>query len=215
MIDPRQARDPAPTLNEAGLAQGLAHLRRLDADLDRIWRQVGPPPLWRRAAGFATLMHIILEQKISLASARAVFDRLQEAADPLTPEAYLALDDARLLATGMTRSKMSYGRHLATALLNGRLDLAALERLPDADALQTLQAIKGIGPWTASIYLIMVLGRPDVWPAGDRALAVAVGEVKGLAGPPAGGDLAALGRAYAPWRTVATMQYWHYYLETR
>jgi DNA-3-methyladenine glycosylase II len=204
-----------PVLDAAAMDRGLEALRARDADLDRIWRQVGPPPLWRRPAGFATLMQIILEQKISLASARAVFERLQTAVDPLTPERYLVMDERQLLATGMTRSKMGYGRHLATALRDGQLSLAALTDHADHDVLLALQRIKGIGPWTASIYLIMVLGRPDVWPAGDRALAVAFGEVKGLAKPPAGDALAALGLPYAPWRTVATMLLWHYYLQTR
>ena len=117
-------------------------------------------------AGFPTLVHIILEQQVSLASAKAAYDRLLVAADPLTPSAFLALSDAELLAIGFSRQKTRYGRGLAAAIVDGSLDLDGLGGLPDADVERALIAVPGIGPWTATIYLLMVLGRPDVWPVG-------------------------------------------------
>ena len=136
-------------------------------------------PCGNAAAGFPTLVHIILEQQVSLASARAAFDRLQTAVSPLTPEGFLTLDDVRLKQIGFSRQKTGYARHLARAILAGELDLPGLQDLDDAAARAALLKMKGIGPWSADIYLLMVLRRPDVWPAGDLALAIATQEVNG------------------------------------
>ncbi len=175
----------------------------------------GPPPLWDRAPGFATLLHIVLEQQVSLASARAAFDRLTAVADPLTPERFLALSDAELLTIGFSRQKARYGRALARALEARTLDLDALTTLDDAAVARELEAIPGVGPWTSTIYLLMVLGRPDVWPLGDIALATAVGEVKGLGRRPGPGEMAEIGEAWRPWRSVAARLFWHDYLGRR
>ena len=177
------------------LAEGLRVLTARDARLARIARVYGPPPLWARAAGFPTLVHIILEQQVSLASARAAFDRLQAAASPLTPERFLALDGGTLRTIGFSRQKTTYCRHLADAIARGRLKLAALARMDDTRARQELMKIKGIGLWTAYIYLLMALRRPDTWPVGDLALAVAVQRLKRLASRPAPKRLEQLGRA--------------------
>jgi DNA-3-methyladenine glycosylase II len=157
----------------------------------------------------------VLEQQVSLASAQAAFDRLAAAADPLTPERFLAFSDAELLAIGFSRQKARYGRELATALRNGSLDLDSLAGLDDDAANRVLVAVPGIGPWTATIYLLMVLGRPDLWPAGDIALAQAVAETKGLLARPSGVEMAALGEAWRPWRSVAARLFWHDYLSRR
>ena len=172
-------------------------LAAADPDLAAIVERFGPPPLWDRAPGFATLVHIILEQQVSLASAQAAFDRLRAAADPLTPARFLDLTDAELLTIGFSRQKARYGRALATALDGGSLDLDSLTSLDDDSAHRELVAIPGIGPWTATIYLLMVLGRPDVWPVGDIALAQAVAEVKGLERRPGPLEMAELGRGLA------------------
>ena len=160
-------------------------------------------------------MHIILEQQVSLASARAAFDRLVAATDPLTPEAFLRFSDADLLAIGFSRQKARYGRALATGILEGALDLDALAALDDDDVRLALEAIPGIGRWTSTIYLLMVLGRPDVWPIGDIALATAVGQVKGLAARPDPDALMLIGEAWRPWRSVAARLFWHDYLARR
>jgi DNA-3-methyladenine glycosylase II len=202
-------------LTRDGLLAAVEELAALDADLAGIVARHGPPPLWDREPGFPTLLHILLEQQVSLASARAAFDRLRIATDPLTPAAFLALSDAELLAIGFSRQKARYGRALAEAIDSGALDLDALPRLDD-DAVQgALQAIPGIGPWTSTIYLLMVLGRPDVWPAGDMALAAAVGEVKGLGHRPGTAEMTELGTTWRPWRSVAARLFWHDYLARR
>ena len=202
-------------LDDAGLAAGVAALAARDADLAGIVARHGPPPLWDRAPGFATLLHIVLEQQVSLASAQAAFDRLRAAADPLTPARFLELSDAELLAIGFSRQKARYGRALATAITEGSLDLDGLDSLDDEAVHGSLQAIPGIGPWTSTIYLLMVLGRPDVWPVGDIALAESVGQVKGLGRRPDAAEMARLGEAWQPWRSVAARLFWHDYLARR
>ena len=157
----------------------------------------------------------MLEQQVSLASAQAAFDRLAAAADPLTPERFLAFSDVELLAIGFSRQKARYGRALADAIATGALDLDGLAALDDDLVRVELEAIPGIGHWTSTIYLLMVLGRPDVWPVGDIALAQAVGDVKGLGYRPGPDELRALGDAWRPWRSVAARLFWHDYLARR
>jgi DNA-3-methyladenine glycosylase II len=212
---PATAATSAPALTAAGLAAAVAVLAARDRDLAGIVDRFGPPPLWDRQPGFPTLLHIILEQQVSLASARAAFDRLRAAADPLTPSRFLELDDAALLAIGFSRQKARYGRALATAVESGTLEFDGLADLDDEAVHGALQAVAGIGPWTSTIYLLMVLGRPDVWPVGDIALAESVGAVKGLARRPDPVEMERLGDAWRPWRSVAARLFWHDYLGRR
>lgn len=202
-------------LDKAALARGLRFLSAGDADMARILKEIGPPPMWAREAGFPTLLHIILEQQVSLASARAAYERLRAACRPLTPHCFLQLDDRALRHIGFSRQKTAYGRDLARSILEGRLDPGALGGLDDESARSELIKVKGIGRWTADIYLLMALGRPDIWPCGDLALAVAVQRVKGLARRPGPRELEALGAAWRPWRAVAARLLWHYYLTSQ
>ena len=204
-----------PGLDADRLAAAVAGLAAMDPDLAAIVERHGPPPLWDRPPGFATLLHIILEQQVSLASAGAAFDRLTRVADPLTPERFLELGDEELLKIGFSRQKARYGRALAADVASGALDLGRLPKLDDEAVHRALQAVPGIGPWTSTIYLLMVLGRPDVWPIGDIALATAVGEVKRLERRPDPAELLALGDAWRPWRSVAARLFWHDYLARR
>lgn len=199
-------------LTEATLARGLRYLAGRDPNLARILEDYGPPPLWAREPGFPTLLHIILEQQISLASAGAAFGRLVAAASPLTPRRFLEFDDASLKKIGFSRQKAAYGRELARAIIEGRLDLAALGGLDDAAARSEMLKVKGVGPWTADIYLLRALGRPDAWPNGDLALAVAVQRLEGLPARPTPLELEAMSAAWQPWRAVAARLLWHYYL---
>lgn len=199
-------------LTEDLLAQAVEILARLDPDLARVYEMFGPPPLWARPPGFATLVYIILEQQVSLASARAAYTRLGEAISPITPEGFLTLDDAALKAIGFSRQKTKYGRILAQAVLDGMLDFNALHHLEDDAVRAALTRIKGIGRWSADIYLMEALLRPNVWPAGDLALAIAVQRVKGLAEVPKPDQLHAIGEAYRPWQAVAARMFWHHYL---
>jgi DNA-3-methyladenine glycosylase II len=190
----------------------MAELARRDADLATLARRHGPPPLWDRPAGFQTLLLIILEQQVSLASARAAFERLREAADPLSPGRLLKLPDAQLRGIGFSRQKAGYARGLAEAMVSGAFDPARLADLSDQEARQTLMELRGIGAWTAEVYLLMALRRRDVWPVGDLALQVAVQEVKGLAERPDAGAMLALAEPWRPWRSVAARMLWQHYL---
>jgi len=198
-----------------GLAAAVEELAARDADLAGIVARHGHPPLWDREPGFPTLIHIVLEQQVSLASAQAAYDRLRGVAEPLTPARFLELTDGQLLAIGFSRQKARYGRALAEALESGSLDLDALESLDDDAVHSALQSVPGIGPWTSTVYLLMVLLRPDLWPVGDIALAQAVGEVKGLGRRPDAAEMAELGEAWRPWRSVAARLFWHDYLARR
>jgi DNA-3-methyladenine glycosylase II len=204
--------DPHPTLDEETLRAVAADLAARDPDLAAVLHAFGPPPLWARPPGFATLMYIILEQQVSLASARAAYQRLGQALSPITPQGFLALDEAALKAIGFSRQKMAYGRILAQALVDGTLDLDVLAGLPDDAVRQHLMQIKGLGRWSADIYLMEALLRPDIWPTGDLALAVAVRRVKKLVHTPKPDALHTFGEPYRPYRAVAARLFWHHYL---
>jgi DNA-3-methyladenine glycosylase II len=201
-------------LTQRSLLSATRRLAARDPDLADVVDRYGPPPLWAREPGFHTLIHIILEQQVSLASAKAAYDRLIVATGRLAPERFLTLDDAGLKRIGFSRQKAAYGRGLAQAILDGRLDLTSLEALDDAQAKVHLTAIKGIGSWTADIYLLMVLRRPDTWPSGDLALASAAQRVKRMRTPPTPKKLEQIGKAWRPWRAVAARILWHYYLSS-
>lgn len=194
------------------LEEGVAFLAHRDPDLGRVVASLGSPPLWERPPGFPTLINIILEQQVSLASAWAVYSRLLEAAGTLTPERFLAFSADELRAFGFSRQKTGYCQGLACAVLDGELDLDALKHVEDEDVRLRLVAVKGIGEWTANIYLLMALLRPDVWPAGDLALAAAVQQVKNIPVRPDRNSLEALAEDWRPWRSVAARILWQQYL---
>lgn len=199
-------------LNEEIFSQGVRLLADRDGHLAEVVKTYGQPPLWVREPGFPTLVYIILEQQVSLASARAAFDRLNAAVEPLTPSAFLRLSDAELLRIGFSRQKTLYTRLLAESLARRHFDLRYLYGLPDESAHKMLIAFKGIGRWTADIYLLSALRRPDIWPIGDLALATAVQEVKRLRKRPSPEKLEVLSAPWKPWRAVAARLFWHAYL---
>ena len=203
------------TLNEEVFAQGVRFLANRDSHLSDVLKRYGRPPLWVREPGFPTLVYIILEQQVSLASARAAFERLQAAVNPLTPKRFLKLTDAELLRIGFSRQKTLYTRLLADSLARRYFDLRDLHDLHDDAARKMLIALKGIGVWTADIYLLSALRRPDIWPVGDLALATAVQEVKGLRQRPSPQKLERLSQPWRPWRAVAARLFWHAYLSKR
>ena len=202
-------------MNEEAFRQGVRFLTERDEHLAEVVETYGRPPLWVREPGFPTLVYIILEQQVSLASAKAAFDRLKAAVKPLTPRGFLKLDDAELLRIGFSRQKTLYTRLLAESLARRHFDLRCLHNLPDDSAHKMLIAFKGIGRWTADIYLLSALRRPDIWPTGDLALATAVQEVKRLRKRPSPEKLEALSARWRPWRAVAARLFWHAYLSKR
>jgi DNA-3-methyladenine glycosylase II len=200
------------SLSDETLLEAVRFLAGQDEDLAGVYERHGPPPLWSREPGFPTLIYIILEQQVSLASARAAFTRLSAAISPVTPQAFLELGDAELKAIGFSRQKTGYGRSLARSIQAGEIDLAALAALDDDAVRIELTRLKGIGRWSADIYLMEALLRPDIWPSGDLALAVAVRRVKRLEAVPGPAELEAIGDVYRPWRAVAARLFWHFYL---
>jgi DNA-3-methyladenine glycosylase II len=203
------------TLNEKAFSDGVRFLADRDEHLADVVKTYGQPPLWVREPGFPTLVYIILEQQVSLASARAAFERLQVATKPLTPKRFLKLTDAELLRIGFSRQKTLYTRLLAESLARRHFDLRYLHELHDDAARKMLIAFKGIGRWTADIYLLSALRRPDIWPTGDLALATAVQEVKRLRKRPTPEKLEAISTPWKPWRAVAARLFWHAYLSKR
>jgi DNA-3-methyladenine glycosylase II len=197
------------------LREAVAYLAASDPDLARLHAASGYPPFWKRPAGFPTLVHIILEQQVSLASAQAAFDRLGEALGTISPASFLTLDDVELKRIGFSRQKAGYCRGLAGQILEREVDLTSLRYLDDEAARAALLRIKGIGPWTADIYLLMALRRPDIWPVGDLALEIAVQEVKGLEVRPDAEKMQRIAAAWRPWRAVAARLFWQYYLSSR
>lgn len=180
-----------------------------------ILERAGAPRFRRRRNGFETLLHIILEQQVSIDAAAAMFRRLNEECRPLVPAKFLKLDEATLRRCGFSRQKATYGRGLAEAVTSGALDFARLAATPDDDALAALVALKGIGRWSAEIYLIFALGRDDVWPAADLGLQLGIADELGLPARPGERELRELGERWRPWRTVAACLFWQSYLHAR
>jgi DNA-3-methyladenine glycosylase II len=201
-----------PPLTARGFGRAVSLLTERDGDLAAIVARHGRPRFWRREPGFATLVLTILEQQVSLASARAAFERLQQRLGAVEPEGLLGLDDPALRAAGFSRQKARYCRALARAVLDGALPLERLCAMPDDEARARLEAVTGIGRWTADVYLLSALGRRDVWPVGDLALVSAVQRVKALDGRPAEDEMRAIGERWRPWRAVAARLLWHEYL---
>ena len=203
---------PEPALDLDRLHAAAALLADRDLDLGSILARYGPPPLWDRPAGFATLVAIVLEQQVSLRSGAAALERLRLAAEALEPTAIAALGEAGARAAGLTRQKARYVVALADASLDGRFDPARIAAAEDDAARSQLTDLLGIGRWTADIYLLMALGRPDIWPDGDLALAGAMRRAKGLATVPDAAAQRLVAEQWRPWRAVGARLLWHAYL---
>lgn len=206
---------PVREISGKRLRKALDHLAAGDADLARAIRLVGPPPPRRRPPGFASLLWIIVGQQVSTASADAIWRKLCADGAPPTAAGFRALADAQLRAAGFSRAKMVYGRDLAASILEGRLDVDALGAMTDEEAIVRLTAIRGLGRWSAEIYLLSCLCRPDVLPADDLALLTAAQHVKRLAARPTAAALRAMAEPWRPWRSVAARLLWHYYRPAR
>jgi len=202
---------PRP-LDDASLVEAARELADRDADLAGILARYGPPPLWGRPPGFETLVAIILEQQVSLRSGAAALARLRAAAGAVEPHATVALGEDGARAAGLTRQKGRYVVELGRSVVEGRFDPEVLPLLDDDAARAALVGLLGVGRWTADIYLLMALGRPDVWPDGDLALATAMRRAKGLALLPDSAAQRAIAEPWRPWRAVGARLLWHAYL---
>jgi DNA-3-methyladenine glycosylase II len=186
-----------------------------DSHLGRILREFGYPPMWSRPPGFETLIHIILEQQVSLASAKATLLKLKECLDEVSPANVIRLGEEGLRQCRFSRQKAAYVLHLANHLISGETDLEKIGHLEDEPARAALTSLKGIGDWTADIYLLMALQRRDIFPSGDLAMAASLKKIKELPTATPQKNLVKIANAWRPNRSLATMMLWHRYLETR
>ena len=203
------------TLDENNLITACKKLSKQDADLAFIFQTFGVPPMWARETGFATLVHIILEQQVSVASALSAFNKLKEKLGVVTPEGVLSLTDAEMKACYFSRQKIVYARELAKAIADGNLNLKSFERFSNEAIKIELKKIKGIGDWTADIYLLMAMRRADVMPRGDLALHIAWQRLKQLESRPTSDEFLQIAERWKPLRAVAARLLWHFYLSQR
>ena len=206
---------PVPEFSAAELPGLCDKVGALDLDLQRIVDEYGYPEFWNRPNTFESLVWFILEQQVSLASAKAALEKLRQRVGVITPANVLALTDEELRAAYFSRQKTAYVRGLAQEMLHGGLELAALGRLTDSAIRDRLIQLKGVGNWTVDVYLIIVLHRLDLFPAGDLAAVNGLRELKALPRAAPVADVVAAARRWAPYRTIGTMLIWHHYLSRR
>lgn len=199
---------------EADIAEGLAWLTGSDRRLARVAKAAGPIPLRRTTPGFAGLARVVIGQQVSTASAAAIWGRFETAFPDGRPETFAAADEATLRAVGLSGAKIATLRAVAAAHAEG-LDLDGLAALPGDEAHARLTALRGIGPWTADVYLLFCLGHADVFPAGDLALRNAVADAFRRDGPVPIPELQAMAVEWSPWRAVAARLFWAYYRARR
>lgn len=193
------------------LRPALEHLCRLDADLAAAYAVTGLPPVRRQSPAFAGLVRIIAGQQVSTHAAAAILNRLHDAVVPFTPQRLLETEAQTLRACGLSAAKLRYARALSEALVEGTLDLAALPALDDAAVAAALTALPGFGRWSAEMYLLFALQRPDVWPVGDLAIRSSYQRLKNMPERPDAKQLDALGEAYRPHRSALARFLWHAY----
>lgn len=196
------------------LQRALRHLAKADRDFARAIDEVGPPPPRQRPAGFMGLLHVIVAQQVSTHAAKAISARLEAAMGGKTPDAFLKLSDADLRAVGFSRQKVVYGRDLAAAFLDGRLSMARLRKQSDEEAIAAITSVKGLGVWSAEVFLLFALQRPDVLPALDLGLIVATQRMKRLKERPSPKRLREIAEPWRPYRSFASRMLWHYYHAT-
>jgi DNA-3-methyladenine glycosylase II len=204
----------AVVLAPEGLVDGISILAA-EPVFSGILACAGSPRFRRRRNGFGTLLHIILEQQVSIDAAAAMHRRLAGLCRPLAPETFLALDDATLRSCGFSRQKMGYARDLAERVHSGEFAFDRLAAADDEAAIAQLLSIRGIGRWSAEIYLLFVLGRPDVWPAADLGLQIEIAERFGLGSRLRERELRPIAEQWRPWRSVAACLFWQSYLHAR
>jgi DNA-3-methyladenine glycosylase II len=202
-------------LNEKTLIEGTHFLVENDPEMAFVFQKYSYPPLWARKPGFSTLTHIILEQQVSLASANATFKKLSDFLGEVTPNSFLTLNDEQLRELGYSRQKTNYTRFLANAVLNGDFSFTKLEEMDDEAVKIEMKKLKGIGDWSAEVYLSECLMRTDIMPKGDIAIMEAIKVLKKLEKRPQHEVLLALTEHWRPWRSVGSRMLWHFYLKER
>lgn len=191
------------------------NLAQHDAHLNNIIQTYSYPPFWSRTPTFATLIHIILEQQVSLASAKAAFLKLQEKIGHFTPKKLLQLTNEEMKACYFSRQKIVYAKALAMAIVTREIVIKEFNELDDASIKNKLQKIKGIGNWTTDVFLMMALHRCDCFPAGDIALIKSIKEVKDLPASTTKEEILLMANTWKPYRTIAAYLLWHAYIKKR
>lgn len=200
----------AVLLDEDGMLKGVRSLSRKCPHMRKVHTMTGVPLLRRHTSGFEGLARIVVGQQLSLASAEAIWGRMQKAVRPMTARTFLRLSDEALRAAGLSQGKVRTLRSLSEAIVGG-LDLEALRHLPEDQVHEALTALPGIGPWSADIYLLFCLGRSDAFAAGDLALQIAARSALGLEARPSADELYSIAERWRPWRGVAAHLLWAYY----
>jgi len=187
-------------------------LGKRDAELQNIIDTYGYPPFWSRTNSFESLVHIILEQQVSLAAANSALNKLKERVQEITPARILLLSDEEMRACYVSRQKNGYIKYMAEALISGQINLEEFPTLPDDEVRAKLVALKGIGNWTADVYMISALHRADLFPIGDLAAVNALKRIKNLPKETSQEKLLEIAEGWAPYRTLGAKLLWHYYL---
>ncbi|MGH1517956.1 DNA-3-methyladenine glycosylase family protein [Chryseobacterium sp. JK1] len=208
------ALDEIETFNVENFQELCDHLANNDPDLHLILKNHGYPPMWTRKNTFETLVHIILEQQVSLASALATLNKLKEKLKEITPENILKLNDEEMRECYVSRQKNIYIKGLANALISGDMSLENFPELSNDEVRKSLVALKGIGNWTVDVYLMFTLQRTDIFPIGDLAAVNAVKRLKQLESKTTKEEILEISEQWKPFRSVASMMLWHYYLSS-
>ncbi len=195
--------------------EAAEELGRLDPDFRKLVKDHGLPGLRSRPSGFNTVLNVIAGQQVSTHAARAIMARMKAVAHPMTPEILLSLSDAELGTIGFSRAKMSYARGIAQAIQAGEFSFRRVARMADEDAIAEMIKLKGIGRWSAEVYLLFALRRPDLWPVDDLGVLTGFARLKGMKALPTKKAMQEAGERYRPWRSVAARLLWHYVHATR
>ena len=202
-------------INLEVMATAAEALGKLDPDFKRLVRDHGLPGLRSRPSGFNTVLNVIAGQQVSTHAARAIMGRMKAVAHPMTPEILLALSDAELGAIGFSRAKMSYARGIAEAIQGGTFSFRKVARMADEEAIAEMIKLKGIGRWSAEVYLLFALRRPDLWPVDDLGVLTGFARLKNMSALPTRKAMMEAGERYRPWRSVAARLLWHYVHATK
>ena len=206
---------PRIITTQADIAEGVTALTAACEHMAGVYTVTGPPPLRRRAEGFEGLARIITGQQLSVASASAIWGRVEKAVRPMNPETWLRKRTPTLRKCGLSAGKISTIKIIAEAITGNALDLTALGKKDDDSIKQELTALKGIGPWTADIYIMFCMGRADGWAPGDLALRYAVRDATGADEVPSFAAMEQIAENWRPWRSVAARMLWAYYAVRR
>jgi len=200
------------TLNKENLALGIEYLKKADPDLKKILHERKDKiNSFKKASGFEGLISLIVEQQLSVASAKAIFNRVKKVQEKISPESFLKIDENILRSTGLSRQKVSYCRNIATAITSGELNIKELNKLKNTQVVEQLTKIKGIGDWTAQCYLMACMKRIDAWPSSDLGLIIAIQRIKGMEERPKSLTIEKIAETWKPYRSIAALLLWSTY----